>query len=987
MTNNILKITGQELTVNVDVAPACIGRHDDHSACSHISENQHSERLSQPLVFTVLSTNPNKPMTKVLGMREDGSLKKSTLAQLSSGQFEVQNASDLHELANTLEGLQSHQCVTWGHPKVHAGHVCAKDNVKAKEAGAIPRDRDHFFWPKGPGVWMLDHDGMPDQSLDPEEFRDLITQATPCLSNAPMLWRPSASAGCIAPDGRVLSDLNRHRLYIPVSDASLIPEAGEALSDLLWAAGLGWCELSKSGHRLLRCPVDTSVWQPERIDFAAPPVLLDSIQRPDSGHRIYGDPAALFNPKAIIAAATPAVQAQARAMQKLAKDRMKQAALDAAVQWANDHAAPLAGRRGISVDEATQCLITASTKRVLMGDFELTLTDGTLVLVSELLDSPGRWHNHRFFDPLDPDDDGRVACVNLFGTRPTLYSHRHGGVTFELRRQSTRIQLGKGRRIAVTDQALSVLRLREELYDFGSANVAYVTGEGRIVVASKDWLTDHLGRVCAFYSTKVQRDGNGNAGGEIESPEDAPAWLSQVILAKHGEREFRQLDAVITAPTLRPDGEVFDVPGYDQTMRLTYMTLSKVIPRVPTQPTPQEAVDALIRLFEPFNSFPFADEEALGVFLAALLSACLRPSLPTCPGFGFDAPTAGSGKTLLAQCIGWLSTGQNVAIMPPARDDDEMRKRLFAGLSSGTRVLLWDNLREPLGGASLDAFLTSSSFADRILGKSETSTLPNKALFLCSGNNIVLSGDTYRRVLLCRIDPKSETPYKREFQSNPLEHVKIHRLQMVCDALTVVRAWITAGSPRSAPGNMASFEDWDRLVRQPLMWLTPFIQGSPLRYVDPLAGVERTAAANPENTLLGALLNAWVSEFGSKPVTVKEALQAGQKNHVLRDAMDDVVNARGGEISSRTLGRWLTAHLGRSVQGLKLNRNSGQGGVFRWLVESTTAHGARSTHPDPLNPLSQTATDEHLEGSVGSVGWSGFVSINPDIQIEEDMLD
>ena len=70
-----------------------------------------------------------------------------------------------------------------------------------------------------------------------------------------------------------------------------------------------------------------------------------------------------------------AMQAQAKANQRLAREGVKQAAHEASAQWAGGQAAPLAGRRGIDLDEATQCLVTAATKRVLMGDFELTATD------------------------------------------------------------------------------------------------------------------------------------------------------------------------------------------------------------------------------------------------------------------------------------------------------------------------------------------------------------------------------------------------------------------------------------------------------------------------------------------------------------------------------------------------------------------------------------------------------------------------------------
>ena len=59
----------------------------------------------------------------------------------------------------------------------------------------------------------------------------------------------------------------------------------------------------------------------------------------------------------------------------------------------------------------------------------------------------------------------------------------------------------------------------------------------------------------------------------------------------------------------------------------------------------------------PFNGFPFVDARARAALLSALLTAAVRPILPTAPAHGFDAPTVGSGKTLLARCIGRSSRG------------------------------------------------------------------------------------------------------------------------------------------------------------------------------------------------------------------------------------------------------------------------------------------------------------------------------------------
>lgn len=64
--------------------------------------------------------------------------------------------------------------------------------------------------------------------------------------------------------------------------------------------------------------------------------------------------------------------------------------------------------------------------------------------------------------------------------------------------------------------------------------------------------------------------------------------------------------------------------------------------------------------------------------------------LPTAPAFAFDAPVQGSGKTLLAKCVGALMEGRVPDVWPhtAGRDDEETRKRLFTMLRSGARALV-----------------------------------------------------------------------------------------------------------------------------------------------------------------------------------------------------------------------------------------------------------------------------------------------------------
>ncbi len=93
-------------------------------------------------------------------------------------------------------------------------------------------------------------------------------------------------------------------------------------------------------------------------------------------------------------------------------------------------------------------------------------------------------------------------------------------------------------------------------------------------------------------------------------------------------------------------------------------------------------------------------------------------------------------------------------------------------------------------------------------------SLPNRAMFVATGNNIRLTGDTCRRIFIARMDAQTEQPYARDFEFDPVQWVERDRRRLVLDALTIIRAYIVAGRPKLGNGRMASFELWDdRAVR------------------------------------------------------------------------------------------------------------------------------------------------------------------------------
>lgn len=265
--------------------------------------------ISDPsqLHLTVLTSTGPACLTKQYALGPDGALVKSSGGGVTwAGHAEHVVVDDLAGLIVLLDDLHEDQAVAFGVPIGTAPGGSLPYVTREKllaHPDAIARTREHFEWPAGPGVMLLDCDT---ELGGADEFRARLLEAVPELADAPMLIRPSASSGIVLADtGEVLHSPTRglHAL-VPVVDARLIPAAGAVLAERLktyqaahpgqrdrWA----WTATSASGGQLERCIVDCGVWQPERLSFEVPAKLGAGLLRDVPALRGYGDPAGLFD--------------------------------------------------------------------------------------------------------------------------------------------------------------------------------------------------------------------------------------------------------------------------------------------------------------------------------------------------------------------------------------------------------------------------------------------------------------------------------------------------------------------------------------------------------------------------------------------------------------------------------------------------------------------------------------------------------------------
>lgn len=416
-------------------------------------------------------------------------------------------------------------------------------------------------------------------------------------------------------------------------------------------------------------------------------------------------------------------------------------------------------------------------------------------------------------------------------------------------------------------------------------------------------------------------------------PINAPREVAESYVSAVGEWQVPELTGIVETPTLRPNGSVLNRPGYDESTGLLFIAGRLVWPAIPANPTRDEGLSALSVLRDLVKDFPFETPADESVAISAILTALVRRSLRTAPLHAFAATKMGTGKSLLSDVCGWLASGRGASLLAPTVDPNEERKRILSALRSGDSVVCVDNVEAPWGSDAMCVVLTQPSYTDRVLGESRTVTLPTSVLWCATGNNLQFRGDLSTRVLRCSLDAQSEHPEHRRFDRYLPEYVPKHRVKLVTAALTVLRAYAAAGRPPLDLEPYGRFEDYDKMVRAPLCWLG---------MEDPCRTRDAIEDADPVRRKLKALLSAWHTTFGERPVTVAQAISETVRREALRDALEELALDRG-TINARIVGNTLRKYERRIESGLRIEAAGTHRHAVLWRV--TRVQGAREDNP------------------------------------------
>ena len=439
---------------------------------------------------------------------------------------------------------------------------------------------------------------------------------------------------------------------------------------------------------------------------------------------------------------------------------------------------------------------------------------------------------------------------------------------------------------------------------------------------------------------------------------DCPEKLARALLGSTHELRALEISSVTHTPILVGD-KVRSEPGFHAQFG-KWLLCPKV--ELPANPDKAAATLALERLKTWLREFPFESPLDLAVALAGMLTAALRGSLPFAPGFIVSKPDYGSGASTLCELFHIMLTGRRAPVVNATRDSEELTKQLDGLQLAGRAAALIDNIADGTEFRSIAVGLMLSQPARecRPLGRSTMVEVPNTQMVFLNGCNVRPSADLSRRFVLCELDPGEENPEARTFaRPNLLQDVMAERASILADCFTIALAYIRSGERVNATA-LVGYEEWRRLVQEPLIWLGE---------CDAVESRRKIVSEDPAKALLQSLFMAWRTLYGSTEVTSAELQTAATEWGVASDpptveflahkelhrVFSEVGCDRAGKINSKYIGWWLRGRRNRITRGLRLEA-SGAAHVA-WRVVPKKPH---TPSPEP------TSTSAAVEAAVSN---------------------
>jgi hypothetical protein len=384
---------------------------------------------------------------------------------------------------------------------------------------------------------------------------------------------------------------------------------------------------------------------------------------------------------------------------------------------------------------------------------------------------------------------------------------------------------------------------------------------------------------------------------------------------------LKEIGPIARQPFFSSGMSLCNTPGYDE-VTTVYGDFDPAKFSIPERPSREDALSAAAELCALFEESGLETEFDQAAALSLILTAAVRPALPTAPFFLLNAKDPGAGKKYLGDIACQFISPEPPLPLVLKKDQNEVSKAIFSSLIKGQSSLIFDEVMTDADGIldlpkPLLTIATSEVYQDRVLGSSQMAECSTRVLGMIMGNNLRPTQDSVRRLIQINFSGHDIVDGVKVYSRDPLSEVQLERERYVGLAFTIIQAWVTAGKPKSSYPKLPTFGVWCQFVREPILWLG---------YPDP---VHNTLAAQKQDDQilnLHDLFTAWYERHGSNRLTAGQLLQG---TSVTPDGADDdpigltikeLVPPRKDEDITQALGYFLNRSVGRIIGGLVLRK-------------------------------------------------------------------
>ena len=277
------------------------------------------------------------------------------------------------------------------------------------------------------------------------------------------------------------------------------------------------------------------------------------------------------------------------------------------------------------------------------------------------------------------------------------------------------------------------------------------------------------------------------------------------------------ISAMVTHPVVTAKGRIISEIGIDrETGLLLYGNhVSSFVPY-----SKDDSIKAIARIKSKFlNGFEFSSELDKAAGLSLLFTAMGRKLMSAAPGGLVSAAQQSTGKTTFVKIMHVILTGRDLPVMSwPEGNEPEAQKMLLSTLLRSPELICFDNVGDGLTfkSATLSLAMTSPFFEGRVLGLSRDASVPTNVMLTITGNNIKLANDEVHRWIKVNLTTSNPSPHKRNIQHpDVLNYGLSIRDEVIRDYIGITAGYLQQ-KERIKSGSR--FSEWDKLVRQPLMW-------------------------------------------------------------------------------------------------------------------------------------------------------------------------